>query len=320
MPTSQVLAVGSFVLFVVALTSALYRPNDALSLARFSQWTNAVFVWPALRAAALGAYSETVVFALTLIVSVLHHGCLHDAAMRSALAAESFTLLGTTLIVIIVGTAVLATHSRPRYRGYAGVAALALSVLVATTVLGQAIFLVRRGRLDGCGYLHEPNDGQYLALQAPSLVRVWSSVDFVTAFAALIVVFVYMFQTHVSVELGVFWLFVVVVLAGTLLDHAQLMTDGILFAVLIVLAAAIIGGRLVLWCCIDDARHVAAAMRRYSAGDVVGGLLLAGAAVAIFIGHNEPAFHGWWHVLAAAALYLVVESVYAPKKQKEALL
>ena len=302
-------AVATYVVAVVIVAAATYRPDDPVALAHFSQWTNIFFVWPALRAVDLGAFSEAIVFSLTLVVSTLHHGCLPDAALRQAVAIDTYALLGTALITLVGASAVLATRRRPAYRGFAAVAAIAGITLAGIVLYAVAPSAVGKGTLDGCLYPHEAGDPAYQPTVVPRLVDVWSTADFVTAFAALIVVFVYFFQTHPAVELGIFWLFTAIVLAGTLLEHAQLLGDGVFFATVLVVAVVMVTGRLLLWCFFDPRERVRAAVERYQCCDVIFGLLLTGVALAIFIGHNEPAFHGWWHVLAAAALFLVMESV-----------
>ena len=121
---------------------------------------------------------------------------------------------------------------------------------------------------------------------------------------------VYFFQTDRSVELGVFWVFVVIVLAGTLLVEAALVEQSTLFAIVGVLTVLLVVGRLALWACFDRRDDSRRAVARYNCFDVVAGTLVGATALAIFIGHNSPEFHGWWHVLAAVALYLIVESIY----------
>jgi len=179
------IAATTFLAFVAIVAGAFYRPGDALALARFSQWTNAAFVWPAARAATLGAYSESIVFTVTLVVSTLHHGCLKAKALREALAVETFWLLGSALIVLVVVVAVAASLRRPRYYGYATVAATALVLVVATTLNLAATDAAAKRRLDGCALPHEPDNVQYDFVLSQRAERAWSTSDFVTAFAAL---------------------------------------------------------------------------------------------------------------------------------------
>jgi len=108
----------------------------------------------------------------------------------------------------------------------------------------------------------------------------------------------------------VFWLFAVVVLLCTLLDRANLLSDGVFFGIVALLALVFVVGRFVVWCCVLDERETRRQWARYRWLDAVAGMFVGGAALLVFVEFNAAQVHGWWHVLAATALYLMVESNY----------
>ena len=297
---------------VAAVAAILYRPKDDQSLALFSLWTNVFFVWPALRAASLGAFSETIVFALTLVASTFHHGCVNSTSTRHVLAPSTYIVLYLSSVAIIVGIAYFATTTTTvgprRTRKFAGIVVSAVLIVLSILVLLIPLSEIGANRLDGCAYPYDDDD--YEGVTAPRLVDIWATVDFVTAFSALVVVIVYFFQTNRRVELGVFWLFAVIILLCTLLDRAHLLSENVFFGAVAALALVFIVGRFSVWCCVLDEQETRRQWARYRLMDVLAGLLVGASAILVFVEFNANSVHGWWHILAATALYLMVESNY----------
>jgi hypothetical protein len=267
-------------------------------------WTNVFFLWPALRAASLLAWSEGFVFSLTLLVSAVHHGCVGDEVERRRLSVDTFTVVGSSVVVLGLGFAISYYFSiRDRLQRAAAVPLL-FSVVFFIIGATVAILIPATTTYDACLYAYTDEESE-----AALLVDIWSTVDFLTAFASLIVVLIYLFQIRHRVELAVFWLFLVVILVGTLYSRAGLASLTSLYAYVVVLAAIIITIRL--WLCLtqsdEDRRRF---VERYDWCDLVLTVVVGTLAISIFVAYNTASTHGWWHVAAAVALYLGVEAIY----------
>lgn len=304
-------AIGSLlvVTVIVGIISAAAGGGDATLVAkRFALYTNVLFAWPAVHALAVGADAESLVFLATLVISMLHHGCLYDDVCRRAVAVEVFVLLGLTLLGIIVGAGVVlcARAHRPQMRTCLG-AGLVL-VAIAVVVVGAVALGHAPMHLDGCLYYHaDAADTSYVA----PLVTLWSSVDVVTALAALVAVLVFLVHVGRALELGLVWLFAVLTLVLVLWRDAGYVTTTTLYVVL--------GLVLVVFVLVRGLACVALPRERrerltgsYNICDVVGGVLVGASALVLFLVFNDTAdaifVHGLWHVLAAVALVLVVDA------------
>jgi peptidoglycan/LPS O-acetylase OafA/YrhL len=97
----------------------------------------------------------------------------------------------------------------------------------------------------------------------------------------------------------VLWTGVLVTLVLRLYVAAGLMAPLTSYIVLAVVTAFVALGRLVV---------VVRDTRRYNCYDVVAALALGALAIYVFLFDNTKSMHGWFHVLAAAALSLVIDS------------
>lgn len=317
------------ILFAFAVTTlvialATFRVDNAIALARFSLWTNVLFLWPVVRALSLGGASEAVVFVITLVVSAFHHGCAADALVRQSLAVDTYLVVAASLLTSVVAAAsfavarirLLATTparartdiaSRHRSLLYAIVVAVSLVAAVSLSLFSLAVGAAARGALDGCAYPTSAPD--YADVIAPRLASLWGVIDYVTAFSAIIVVLVYFCQPRHRYELGAFWLLAVLVLVVGAYVEAALVSPTTLFAIVGAAGFVLVLGR-VLACWAMPRDQCGALVRRYRWADALAGAAIGGVAIFIFVDFNNAALHGWWHVAAALALYLIVESLY----------
>lgn len=284
----------------------------------FSLWTNVLFLWPTVRALALRAYSEAAVFTVTGFVSLAHHACVADGGVRAGLAPSFFVLAGLGGAVIIVAATVVVWQNvdilpddgvdvewRWRARACTGLAAGAALVSLA----GSVIVAAATG-LDGC---------LYAGPHVPALVTLWRTVDFTAALAALVAVTAHGIQLGTRFELGAFWAVLALATLVNAYVAAGLAPAGTTYAILGGALAALLLVRLAA--CGAVPTHVArAAFRRYSLGDTIAAVLVAAAALTLFLVHNTEATHGWWHALAALALYLVMDAVTSIRAERVARL
>jgi len=245
------------------------------------------------------------VFSLTLLVSAVHHGCVNNEVERQRLAVDTFTVVGLSVVVLIFGFAV-SYYLSIRDRLQRAATMPLLFGVVLFTIGATVAFLVPATTLyDACLYSYTDDE----ASEVPLLVDIWSTVDFLTAFAALVVVIIYLFQIQHRVELAVFWLFLVVILVGTMYSKAGLASLTSLYVYVTALAAVVITVRLWL-CCTQSDEDRRRFVDRYDWCDLVLTVIIGTLAVSIFIAYNTASTHGWWHVAAAVALYLGVEAIY----------
>jgi len=289
----------------------------------FSLWTNLLFLWPVVRAIELHAYSEAIVFSVTLIVSFAYHACVADALVRAALAPSFFVLLGLAMLIIIAAAALAVWRKIGRRatrrpsdddddddtewpsRAHACViiaaATSALAVIVAASVAAAS-------GLDGCLY-----PGPHV----PALVTLWRTTDFTTALASLVAVTIHGIQIGTGLELGVFWLVLALAILVNAFVAAGLAPAGATYAILGVALGLLLVARLIA-CCAVPHTEARAAWRRYSWWDAVGGVLVGATALIFFLTNNTSATHGWWHALAALALFFVMDAVVSIRESRTA--
>ena len=289
--------------------------DPPLAYARASLWTNALFLWPALAALALGEDAVALVLAATLGASTLHHGCEGSAARRAALAPAVFVLLAAAALafaaaVAIVGCArIAAAPADVADRRWKGRARALLGLLTGGGALATVLAagagagpLVAAGRLDGCLYVHALGDDTY----ASALTHIWATLYLVAALAALFVVVTLFLQTSRRRELGLVWLLLLGALALSAYRDAGFLSTATVYGVLAGALALLAAVRLAACCCAAPARAASARSHAYRAGAVALALALGAAALGLFLTANTAATHALWHVLAAAALYVVI--------------
>jgi len=308
------LGAATLVLAAAILIGVAYiaPPSTEIAHARASAYTNALFLWPALLALLHRADGTAVIFVVTLVASALHHGCTTNDAVRAALAAESFVLLGVSALVLIAGGAaimwaragaVLADDAATRSRARALVLGLAAAAGVAALVLlGLALSAVAADTLDACISVHAAGSTTHVV----PLARLWAVVDFAAAFAGLAAAAALLLQANVRHELGAGWALLLLVLVLVSYREDALLTTTAMNVALAAALLGLMGLRLALCCCVAPAAVRADTLGRYRLGVLVVAGALAVGALALFLALNTAASHALWHVLAAAALYAVI--------------
>lgn len=327
----------AFFLAAAAFAVAVLVADDAtpVPFARICLWTNLFFLWPAIRAlwmrnAAPGytypaAWAEAGVFAVTFFASVIHHGCDSNATVRDALRFDTLWLLliGAATMVTAV-TVLMATWRRPADWTWqdarpswciGGAAVLAAAALAVG--FGMAMAAASAEQLDGCLWPHPPlPDAGYTGTTAPALAKLWGVVDFVTAFAALVLAAIWLLQLTDTLTLAVFWLLAVLLLALKLMS--SYVPGGLGEAapmVGVAVAAALFLCCQLVVCCTYPEPVVQQLLARYDGWDLALAAVVSVVAVGLFLFDNTPPVHGAWHALGAAALYLVLESLYRDRSQ-----
>jgi len=279
----------TFVGAVLALAIALQWTTSSGDL-RFAQYTNALYVWPAVACALRGADLFAAVLTWTFAASVLHHGCelVHHHGPGPH---ETYVLLLTGLAAVAIAYV---------YRSGSG---SAVAIVVALLLLTSGIVL-----LYGVAY---SSDGC-----AGGNAMIWSAIDYFTAISAAVYTAAYVMQLPEDAprqhgdRAAVFWLIAVLALVLSVyatyahLSHAQAL------CILAVLFAVSLVAWLVLACGTFSGAQRRDYWSRYNAYDAVAAALLLALAVFLwlhFAGHAD--MHGWWHVVSAAAVYLAFESV-----------
>lgn len=325
----------------VAVAVGLLAADGDLGKERVSQWSNLFFLLPAVRAlffvgddtppATLypGAWAEGIVFFVTFLASTAHHGCFANQGFREALAAESVFILWIGVLVffwaaytVAITWVTGAPDSFVRLRsidkkwssetGASLSLAAILAVLVLLAGFLTSMVFASQQRLDGCFWVHGgPGDAEYASTQAPALASVWDTVDFVTAFSALVVSVLFLFHVQHSVAFGLFWVMAIVILAGKLgqTSGAGLLSQGGIIAVAAVFGACIAVCQCVVWCTYPPSvrRSFCA---EYNWANFAITALAGVSAILLFTLENTPTTHSIWHALGALALYSAVESRY----------
>ena len=328
--------VGVLGLALVFLVGEAGGPT--LAQARWNQWTNVFLLWPTARALLFAdqcsmqgvtyaaAYGEAAVFFVAYAASVLHHGCVPDAAVRTALARESFVMLALGGLVATVCIALVARRWQRTVRMTAsdelGDASwrTRAEVLVAVGVLASvavgaglltAALAVGPTRIDGCMYPHDDH-AAYLVDTAPNLVLVWDGIDCVTSVAALGVAVLWMAQVTDTLALAALWLLAIVLSAGEAYRAAGLadVTQPRILLVAGAGALAFLACQALVWCTYPRAVVRHGLVARYDWPDLVASLVVGAAAVTLFYAVKTGTGHGWWHVLGALGLYFAIEALY----------
>jgi len=284
-----VLVVATLVMYVGSAAVG----DETLATRVFSVWTNALFVVPLYRALRRCAAAEALVLYVTLVVSTLHHGCLFDDGHREAVADAVYLVLGLSSLVAL---ALVIVYARGPARTCIRIGAGLVAIAVAVVVLGLGL-AAAPDTLDGCLYIHSAGDTSYVA----ALVPVWTTVDLVTALAALTVALVFVLRTSRALELGLVWSFAVVTLVLALYREYALLDAAVLYWTLALGYALFVVVRLAV--CLTTETHSAT---RWA--DVVGALVVVAAGVLLVAGYNETMGHGLWHALAATGLLLIIDA------------
>jgi len=336
-----VLALVAFALGLAATGLGLLFADSDLAKERVSQWSNLLFLVPAVRAVFFvsidtptsvlypGAWAEAIVFFVTFFVSTAHHGCFADAALRRGLAVESIVVLFLGAAVFSVATywaAFLWVGTAPKRRVRLKSTDEAWSYRARTWLLGSAFLvalafaasfvassvLAANGKLDGCLWIHSgPLDSEYEDAQAPALEDVWDVADFVTAFSALVVAVLFLLHVQHSAAFGLFWMFAILILVGKLgqTSGSPLLTQGGIIAIVLVFGFCAVLCQCVVWCTYPDEVRAKYASE-YEGRDFGGTVVFGVSAILLFVFDNTRSTHAVWHALGALALYYAIETRY----------
>jgi hypothetical protein len=297
------LGVGVGVVGVLALLVPNTGAPDELGK-RFSQYTNVLFVWPVIGAMLVGAHRVAGVIALALAASVAHHGCLYEPLSRVALADETF------VVALVAGAALALAFGWSFARRYSRAcgACFALVALTALVLVLVPALVAAPATLDGCLRLHDAAGTGYTTYideEAPDLVRVWAAIDDLTAVATLAVVTGDFFRAPADRALPLAAVLGLGALAAVLAlySSAGYVTQTSAFLVLVVSFVV-----YATWQACACATARGGVRREYRVLEIVGALLLGTAALLLFFFDNTAGAHGFWHVLAALALLLLVDA------------
>lgn len=273
-----------------ALTALIIGLSTLTNVNRFFVWTNMLYAWPAARAVAIGAYSPALVFTLTALVSTFYHSCTESTVLRANLRLDAYA--AAAVIVTLLAAATI-HHQRQRRADdgdfWSIIAALgALAAWIATLVIGVA------GTLDGC-MAPMPS--------APALFGVWQELDFGTAFASLLVALLYFVDIGDALDVGVFYVFLVIMLVGKRFVYAGFGTDTAVYTTLAIAGALVLVARCIHWGMDETAARDWRALKR-RAGFVVVALVATLLAFSFFAGD----IHGLWHIFSAAALLAILDT------------
>lgn len=289
--------VAFIIISVVAVSVALFTTDVFLSNARFSLWTNLAFLVPIVMAVISRARAEVVILTGMFVVSCINHACLFDDVLRLSLGATSFVFAAVGLSIIAIATAVFLRRDVPpaKKQGIdAGDSCATISAVFI--VLGAMITMIvlLATEADPCLY-PSPTPSDILLL-----VPLWRFVDFSTATSALVVVIAIWLRVRPKKLAPVIWSAMLLTLVTRLYVYAGLMssaTSYIIIGIVIVLGVAI--GVVT---CINDQ------LPTFYVRDIIVAVGLGGLALYIFLFDNTETMHGWWHLLAAAALTLIIDS------------
>lgn len=320
-------ALGLYAIFAAILVISLAVSSSSLAHARLSLWTNLFYLWPTVRALFLpfgvpgatsypAAWGEASVFFVTFVASSIHHGCSMNSVIRETLASETYWVLWIGSIVVLFAVAMTTSSwiSRVNWTTNSHICILLPTIVAAVaSVIGFALLLhqTHKGQLDGCVWLHDSPDADYEANYVPALVSIWDSVDYVTAFSALIVAVLFIVQATGTMTLAVFWPFAVFLLVLRL--YAEMLpsgpSQGNIFGK-IILGGVFFFGCQVALCCSYPRYVRTILLQSYDWIDFTASVLVGGTAIVLFVADNNAAVHSIWHALGALALYFAVESLY----------
>lgn len=316
-----------YILFFLVLVVSLCVWQGNASHARLSLWSNLFYLWPTVRALLLrsglpaaytypAAWGEATVFFVTFTVSTFHHGCHDNMAIRMKLAAETYWVLWIGVMAALIAVAYTTWRWQRRAKWLASSIAwilVPLMALIVASIVVLALLLhnVSDKELDGCAWPHAAGDATYNAVDVVELVAIWSNVDYVTAFSALIIAILFIMQLTGTMMLALLWLFAVLLLVLRL--FSEYLTNGPtqanIFATLLAGGALFAACQCAVCCSYPaDARRVLVA--RYDWVDFAATMLVGTAAILVFVIDNTPAMHSIWHATGALALYFAVESLY----------